>query len=401
MTFTEIETDDRADAKIRRDRWGRYVLPHPDTGKDQSWTRVTTVSRTLADRFALEQWDQRNVAYGLGQRMDLFARAAAAKRDDDETLTEIIKEAKGAAASRSAAVMGSAVHQFTERIDRGEQLAIPPPIDADVKAYRSKMMIAGIEIVPDWIERIVCVADLGIAGTMDRLVTLSRLMRRMPDQDNMWPLPRVGDVKTGKDVERWGMAEIPLQEGLYAHASHWWDGESWHEMPPVDLARAIIMHVPVGQGSCTLYEVDIEAGWEAVRLALDIREWRKRKDLCSVIEIPAAIMRAAGDGEVEPAGDATASPAPSPSTNDKIPTEQRRIWLLNRVAAIKAAGSEQKRRLAGLWSLRAEIPTFPKGGPRSDAEIDAVAGMCELVEMEFEMPFGASDPTLPEPTKAT
>jgi hypothetical protein len=39
------------------------------------------------------------------------------------------------------------------------------------------------------------------------------------------------------------------------------------------------MHMPVGQARCDLYWVDLEIGWEAVTLAVDVREWRKRKDI--------------------------------------------------------------------------------------------------------------------------
>lgn len=415
MTFTTIDT-----RPIERDQWGRYRLPHPETGKVKSWTRVTTVSRTLADRFGLERWAQRNIVYGLGQRPDLYARAAAAKQGDDGTLTEIVDKAQEAAAASSAAVMGSAVHQFTERVDRGEELTIPAPMDADVAAYRKAMEAAGIEVIPEWIECVVGLADLGIAGTVDRLVECDRFAGL-----------RVGDVKTGKDVERYGMAEIPLQLALYAHASHWWDGERWQEMPAVDLSTGIVMHVPAGQGRCTLYEVDIEAGWEAVQLALAVRKWRTRKGLCE--EIPAVAEGkpvAAGDGEGEPAVSTVAAQAPSPSTSQPdqassssecpskgdedvdrasedspAPDPARLAWCSARVDAIKAADVKAgdmtpKKRLAGLWSTLPEIPTFPKGGPRTDAEIDAVAGMCELVEMEFELPFGVPDPTLPTPTKA-
>ncbi len=417
-TFTTVET-----RPIERDQWGRYRLPDLVTGKVKSWTRVTTVSRTLADRFGLERWMQRNIVYGIGMRPDLYARAAAAKPGDDGTLAEVVDKAQEAAAASSAAVMGSAVHQFTERVDRGEELTIPSPMDADVSAYRKAMKAAGIEVIPEWIERVVGIADLGIAGTVDRLVAHAHN-----------PRPRVGDVKTGKDVERYGMAEIPLQLALYANASHWWDGEAWHEMPAVDLSTGIVMHVPAGQGRCTLYAVDLEAGWEAVQLALAVRKWRTRKGLCE--EIPAVtegMPVAAGDGEGEPAVSTVAAQAPSPSTNgqpdqastpskgagkgdeDALPPSEdspapdpaRLSWCRDRVDAIKASDAvgkfhdmTPKKQLAGLWSLMPEIPTFPKGGPRTDAEIDAIAGMCELVEMEFQLPFGTPDPTLPLPTKA-
>lgn len=509
----------RGDDKIKRDQYGRYLLPDPETGEQKAWTRATTVSGTIKDRFALEKWDQRNIIYGIGQRPDLYARAAAAKRSDDDTLSEIAEHAKAAAASQSGAILGSALHQFMERIDRGEDLVIPEPYDSDVEAYRKVCEITGIATALGWLERVVIVPELSIVGMLDRLYNA------MP-----WPLPRIGDIKTSAkdstDFTKYGI-DIPLQLAIYANASHWWDGTQWVEMPTIDRTKAMVMHVPAGRGECSVYEVDIEAGWNAVRLAIDVREWRKRKDLFEMVpamgetearpdgaaalddlrarvdaikandkarqwlaarwpvgiptfpkggpRTPEEVERiagiiakteeqfAVGDGdpstepaaegedgasrrgsdgaaakggeaspaEETPAEDPPASPSPSPNgsagdghgaqgdpaTGNVDPTETpvpggpdqaaldppdpvRHAWARDRVNAIKDLGGAPRKRLAGLWSLRDEIPTFPKGGPRTSEELDAVVGMCDLVEMEFELPFGPSDPTVPEPTKA-
>ena len=65
-------------------------------------------------------------------------------------------------------------------------------------------------------------------------------------------------------------------------------------MDPVDQQHGIVMHLPVGKGECTLYEVDIAAGWEAVQLAVDVRAWRKRRDLAQ--QIPAITPAVQMDG---------------------------------------------------------------------------------------------------------
>lgn len=261
MTFEEI----------KRDRYGRYLLPDPTTGQERSWTRVTTLASTLADRFGLEKWAQRNIVWGLGQRQDLWARAAATTVDDKKTLAQVAADAQAAASSAAGANLGTALHQFTERIDRGERIVVPPPYDGDVAAYTKALSDAGIFVVKGSIERIVIVPEFEVVGTLDRVVK------------GLWPMARVADLKTGKDVVRYGMTEIALQLALYAHASHWWTGEEWKPMPAIDQDKAVVMHLPVGQGRCALYEVDIRAGWEAVQLAVDVREWRKRKDLAQAI----------------------------------------------------------------------------------------------------------------------
>lgn len=368
--LTTVETG--PNGGIKRDRWGRYLLPDPHTGEQKSWTRVTTLSSTLADRFGLEKWAQRNIVYGLGQRQDLYARAAAATLDDKQTLTQIVDDAQAAAADKAGANLGSAIHQFTERIDRGEKVNVPPPYDRDIDAYQQTLEAAGLAVVLGWVERVVVIPELEVVGTLDRLC------------EGPWSgaLPRVADVKTGKDVVRWGMTEIALQLALYAHGTHWWNGTGWEPMIPVNLERAVVIHLPVGQGQCLLYEVDIAAGWEAVQLAVAVRAWRKRKDLAA--QIPAIAPKDLFAGF---------------STAD-VPDGLRRIeWLQARVENIKTAGHAG--RLAQLWSLHPEIPTFPKGGPRTYDDINTVVTMCDQVEMEYGLPFGPSDPTAPQATKDT
>jgi hypothetical protein len=50
-------------------------------------------------------------------------------------------------------------------------------------------------------------------------------------------------------------------------------------MPQVDQEKALIIHLPVGTGTCTLHLVDIGMGWFGVELAMQVRDWRNRKDL--------------------------------------------------------------------------------------------------------------------------
>lgn len=389
--LTTVETG--PNGGIKRDRYGRYRLPDPNTGEEKSWTRVTTLASTLADRFGLEQWDQRNVAWGIGQRQDLYARAASVKIDDTQTLNNIVKQAKEAARSSSGATLGSALHEFTERLDRGEDVAVPPPYDKDIAAYQTTLDTADIAVVMGWIERVVIVPELEVAGTLDRFV------------DGPWgPIPRVGDLKTGKDVLRWSMPEIAIQLALYAHGTHWWNGTGWEVMPPVDQDKAVVMHLPVGKGWCVLYEVDIKAGWEAAQLAADVRRWRKRQDLAEQIPAVAPAVPAAGK---EPPDLTSGAMSGSGGTDQQhvetavrlgSPFLARFMWVKTRVNAIKTTGGQAVTMLAGLWSQH-DVPTFPKGGPRTDGEVSIVAGMCDLVETEFGLPFAPPDPTKPPTTK--
>ena len=67
--MTALDTIHLGDTPTRpqpeRDRYGRYKIPHPTTGKDMSWTRATTMASSVADTFGLTNWKTRMVAYGL------------------------------------------------------------------------------------------------------------------------------------------------------------------------------------------------------------------------------------------------------------------------------------------------------------------------------------------------
>jgi hypothetical protein len=454
---TENVSVHRGDDKIPRDHLGRYRLPDPTSGKVKSFTRVTTVSETLKDRRGLEKWDQRNIIYGIGQRPALYAQAAASKLTDRKTLDGIAKRAREAADADAGADLGSALHTFTERIDRGERFEIHEPFASDIQAYRKALELTGIVTALGWIERPLFVPvseDQAVVGTCDRVNNAME-----------WKLPRIGDVKTATDkpdandksrmvntILRYGMVDIPLQLAMYAHATHWWDvdAEQWADMPAVDQTKALVFHVPAGLGEARIYEIDIVAGWEAVTHAMWERAWRRRKDLYETLicvdlgsakrepsksesgepepisgveasrvpdpgstNSPGGGQTGSGDDGAStevvdpkgdeaasfPAEDSPASPSPGPDTMGQFRPGWE--WAQERVNAIKAhEDGKAKARLAGLWSLNPEIPTFPKGGPRTLDELDKVISWCDLVEMEFGMPFGPTDPR-PKPDGRT
>lgn len=262
MTLTKVEP--------KRDRWGRYLLPDPETGEERPWTRATTVANTLADRYGLEQWAKRNVVLGIAAREDLYALAVSCKPEDKKQLNDIVEAAEEAAKARSGANLGTALHRITERVDRGEDLDIPDAWRADIDAYCQTLVDNHLTVHPDYMERVVVLPEYGIAGTLDRLLYPGVT----PDGPKI-----VADLKTGKDVVRYGMTEIAIQLAIYANATHMWNGDGYEPMPHVYTDRAIVIHLPVGEGTCTLHEVNIKEGYRALRAAMWVREWRKRNDL--------------------------------------------------------------------------------------------------------------------------
>jgi len=262
--FTSTITPARVEPS--RDHYGRYLLPDPATGQVRAWTRATTWAKTLSDTTGLHKWECRMVAKGITLRPDLYALAAAAPADDTGALDTLTEAAREAAAASASANLGTALHRFTERHDRGELVTPPDPWAADLAAYTATMAAEGITIDPAHIERITPVPALGAAGTLDRIA-------KVPGHGLV-----IADVKTGQDLKySWG--EIAIQLAIYAHGAGLWTGTGYDPMPEVSQTRALVIHLPAGQARCELHWLDIAAGWEAAQLAAAVRAWRTRRDL--------------------------------------------------------------------------------------------------------------------------
>jgi predicted GIY-YIG superfamily endonuclease len=158
------------------------------------------------------------------------------------------------------------LHKFTERHDRGEHIEPPAPWDADLAAYATTITAAGITISPAHIERITPVPDLAVAGTLDRITAV-------PGHGLV-----IADVKTAHDL-RYSWGEIAIQLAIYAHGAGLWTGTGYDPMPEVSQTRALVIHLPAGQARCDLHWIDIQAGWDAAKLAAHARAWRCRRDL--------------------------------------------------------------------------------------------------------------------------
>jgi len=254
-----------ARSEPERNRYGQYLLPDPKTGRRRAFTRTTTVAKTLSDTTALERWGKRMVAKGMAMQPHLVDIVRG--EEDRDVLDSIAEAALKAAGAGDAAEAGTNLHTLTELVDLGQlRLAdVPKGQAADVRAYVFGMQKAGVEVLQDYVEGLIVNSAIDVAGTFDRIVRLDgRLL--------------IGDLKTGQDLKySWG--DIAVQLAVYANADAIYDAEAndYVPMPEVDKDRALVMHVPVGSGSFTLYEIDIRAGWEAALLAKQVRTHRSRK----------------------------------------------------------------------------------------------------------------------------
>lgn len=391
--ITSAATGNKAptlDGDIERDHYGRYLILTEDGLKNVPHTRATTVAKTLSDTYNLEQWGKRMAAIGLTRRPDLFARVASIDPEDKKTLNAVLEEAQEAAEASVGRNLGTALHSFTERLDRGDDVSTTPaPWNADLVAYREEMVRAGVRIVPDMIERVVVCEALSVAGTFDRLVTI-------PGQD----LPLVADLKTAKEIFDW--LQILIQLAIYAGADFIYNPKTKtrEPMPQVNQDWALVMHLPPGKACCTLYLLNIGQAREAVELAMSTREWRKRSDrlVVELGELQAAIDGYADLGTLlgqsidQPAPDVEGlqRPALDPAVIDMANTGLRR-----RLGDVVKAGVPST---MVIWP--AGVPTFKEGGPTTWAQVKAVEALLEKLDAEMGMPFVERLPDDPTVAKA-
>lgn len=328
-----------------RDQWGRYRIPHPETGKVISWTRATTWASTIADTFALTNWKVRMAAVGLARRSDLLMGVVAVEDPDSpegkKRIDKLTDAAMEHAGSSVRATLGTALHSITEAHDAGRDLAaVPAPYDADLAAYIDAVAGAGLIIDLAHIERIVCIPELVVAGTFDRLVTL-------PDGRTV-----VADLKTGRDLS-YSWTEIAIQLALYAHATTIYDvGSGQHQpMPTVDRDHALVMHLPVGEARCDLYMVDIAAGWQMASVCGTVRDWRKRRNLAAPYLV-----------------------------------KDRSEWISDRLKII-AKHADAKSWVVANWPVGC-----PPKPPWTDDQTDAIAAVLTDVEALIAAPFHNGDP---------
>lgn len=293
------DAHERGEGDLEFDRWGRYKLAHPETGKVQSFTRATTFAKSISDTFALSQWSQRMVAKGLSLRPDLLALAHSLEvKEDKDKLNKLCEDAKSAAGNKVAANLGTALHSFSEAVDKGMAVDdVPEAQRADISAYATAMRMAGVKVVPALIERQTCVPAFEVAGTFDRVLDLDRIAPWFASALSTagYDVPGstdgalvIGDVKSGQDLQ-YGWNEIAIQLAIYAmgvRTSGVWNkkARTWEPPRPVRLDFAIVMHMPVGQGVCTLWALDLAEAMEAMELCRSVRRWRKMRNLATPLE---------------------------------------------------------------------------------------------------------------------
>lgn len=370
--------------ETKRDRFGRYLIPHPDTGKETAWTRSTTFAKSISDTYALSQWGLRMALLGATQRPDIVQRAHGKHvKADKSLLDELTAELKNAAGDKVAANLGTAMHSFTEMADRAWHSPggprsvldqVPPDCREMVETYIRLLEETGLEPVPHLIEFTTVVKQYGVAGTSDNCykVTKPLVLRIGRGEVRLSPGEYViGDKKTGKDLD-YGWQEIAIQLATYAQGLNTagvWDRheEEWHPKPlgdaTVRLDAGIVLHLPVdkeAEKQPAVYGVDLESGWNAAVLCERVRAWRKVRSLASPVMVSEAETFA------------PARPEPTVTTRTTV----RPPSLMDKARAVTSKGEA-----SAVWK-EAKTASLP------DAEVDELVAVMQSRLKELAEPGG-------------
>lgn len=377
---------------FQRDRWGRPLIVPVDGSKPVAYARFSVHGQCLEDRFGLEKWKLRTAGIGLAKRADLFAQVAACPTDDNKRLDDLLQAALEAGGSTIGAGLGTALHEFTQRWDQ-KKLAIdevPEPWNHDVLAYQAAIEKHGLEVVPELIEVNLVHDELQLAGTSDRFY-------RRPDGRLI-----CADLKTGKSIGPNPLAYI-VQLAAYA-TSVKYDIETGTRQPvgDVDTSVGLLVHLPSGKATCDIYEVDLQMGLEAARLASSVRTWQKKKNVVRKISEPTHGVSEEKTGEERAVAANPSVPAPSPVTIDQLAVAfpgsvvvadpDKREWVADRVRTIVGHSTDAVQHLTAVWPEG--VPTLKGSQDHTSEQLDMIVVALEKTERQFELPFSVPDPTL-------
>jgi hypothetical protein len=283
--------------EVPRDGWGRPLIIPRTGGKPAGHTRTTTFIDCIEDKSNLIDWGKRMVLVGASKYPSLLDSARGLSPEDDKKALDALAErATNLSGANDKREKGTHLHTLSEYVDRGEPL--PPGTSGADLADMAAYMMETVSLTVHAVEQFVVVNELKVAGTFDRMYEYAGPDPYGNPIDGLF----IGDLKTGS--VRYGALKMAMQLAIYSRGERYdysrfpidtqdkkalaaWkkaevsavDAEqAYADLPPVNRDWGIIVHLPAGQAECKLYWVDLNMGWEAAKLALQIRAMRSTKN---------------------------------------------------------------------------------------------------------------------------
>lgn len=247
-----------------------------DTAPTERGEKVDPVLSTVADllhrrdvKIAKAYKADRKGKLAVGERARI---ETAALKEYKDALNAIVKDMLDLGGAHEKAERGTNLHALAEVFDaKGiepidamlEAGTITPTDHASIVAYGKAMADAGIKVVA--MERVVVNDSVKYAGRFDRTV-----MAKRPGDQRARKV--IADIKTGR-VD-YGVGKIAQQLAMYADADAY-DLVTGERSPlGVDKTWGLLIHMPQGEGTCTIHVVDLVAGRKANAISAQVRAWR-------------------------------------------------------------------------------------------------------------------------------
>lgn len=258
------------------------------------------MAKWLDNKEGLIAWKASMAMLGMAKSKPIQARVAAIAarscgdvyRENKEPLKRLVESATQIAQAQGRADLGTAIHEFTEMIDR-DQLDwafVPGELKAPLMAYREKM--AGLTVVDS--EVFVAVDEEGDTGAIRGAGSLDRVVYH----------PELGfcvaDIKTGTDEPRYPLG-VTTQVAIYARGLRYRDskfpgsppfddgtptpdGKAWRKPihPELNKDVGILIHLPLDNPRCDFYALDLRAGWESLLLGHRVQGARRPARLVKI-----------------------------------------------------------------------------------------------------------------------
>lgn len=273
------------------------MLYPPEGGSRVAYTRVSTAAKWTDDKGGLINWTASQAMIGLIKSRPLQARVSSliARTDKDtyrehkSQLKELVENATQVAQASGRADLGTAVHEFAELIDADklDWSYVPEALKGPLEAYQEAMQ--GITVLDSevfaTVDTTIDGKTIRIAGSMDR-VLLHPMFGVV-----------VADIKTGADEPRYPLG-VTTQVAIYSRGMRYRDdifggtpafkdgepnvdGRAFRKplWPDLNQSTGLLIHCPLepvgGKYICTMYPLDLDRGWETLKLGVRVQDVRR------------------------------------------------------------------------------------------------------------------------------
>jgi hypothetical protein len=385
IDLDEFDPPDRPD--FRRIGRGIPYVVNPESDKRERYSRSSKAGNILDDESNLTDWKLRTVVVGAAVRPELMARASVLDPDlHKKDLREIAELCLVAGRGERRAVTGSAIHAMFDHIDRGTKWIPPPQFEELCLAYQR--MLSDWGLIPMDIE-VQCVNDeFRLAGTLDRRYrTVSTLVA--PD-GSIIPIGSmiVADIKTGAELE-YASGSYACQLTAYVDSMRYnVQTDERHEWEPESVKDwALIIHADSMGTRVDVYWCDLNAGRIGLRLADEVKQWRRRSDLLVIgnrlrIVSPKPVTETNPEASPASAPDGRREPATEPVEPRR--TALRHEYLAGRIRALRAQSEVAAKALQMQWPEG--IPGLKHEGHTWE-QLDAIEVSVMDIEKRYSIGF--------------